>query len=73
MTAAIALLTFTEAIDALRADKRVARLAWPADVFCEMHSDDLMIHVQGDGDTRPTWHSWTLRREDLEAADWVVL
>lgn len=62
-------LTFLEAIEELRAGKRITKLDWNNEyIFGQIVNDILMLHKE-DG----IFYQWILSKGDIEGEDYIVL
>lgn len=70
--AASKLMGFAEAIKEILNGKKVTRDDWLGnDDYVFMHGEWLAIHHPGE--TKDTWHVWSIREIDLTATDYRTL
>jgi len=62
------LMTFSEALESMLKGKKITRKEWDEEkMYGYIEKDDILcIQLEG-------LHQWILRREDLEAKDWITI
>jgi hypothetical protein len=60
-------MSFFDALKAIQAGKRVARISWGNNDYCVLKDGFLSIFIKGE------MHTWAINDGDMEGQDWIVV